>query len=64
MFSWIVNDTDRNEIQSAYEIVVSDAINEEELWDSGKVSSSKQAYIKYNGKALQEAHAYRWKVKT
>lgn len=64
VFSWIVNDTDRNEIQSAYEIVVSDAINEEELWDSGKVSSSEQAYIKYDGKALQEAHAYRWKVKT
>ena len=64
VFSWIVNDTDRNEIQSAYEIVVSDAISKEEIWNSGKVTSSEQSYISYGGKALQDAHSYVWKVRT
>ena len=64
VFSWIVNDTDRNEIQTAYEIIVSDLISGKEIWDSGKVTSSEQSYIKYGGEALEDAHSYSWKVKT
>ncbi len=64
VFGWLVNDTDRNEIQTAYEIIVSDAITGNEIWDSGKVISSEQSYIKYGGEKLEDAHSYIWKVRT
>ena len=52
-FFWLPQDEDYNEVQTAYEIVVTDGITNEEVWDSGKVLSSEQSNIKYNGDKLK-----------
>ncbi len=63
VFGWIVNDADENDVQTAYEVVVTDEITGTTVWDSGKVSSSEQSYIAYGGE-LESGHPYSWKVKT
>lgn len=62
-FSWLVNDADENEIQTAYEIIVTDEITNKDIWDSGKIASSEQSYVSYSGETLENAHPYSWKVK-
>ncbi|MBQ9599886.1 MAG: hypothetical protein IJR33_08785, partial [Clostridia bacterium] len=44
-FGWIVNDKDKDEVQTAYEIVITDEVTGEKVWDSGKVESSEQSYV-------------------
>lgn len=63
-FSWIVQDADKDEIQTAYEIVVTDAITGETVWDSQKIESSEQSYVKYTGPQLNPGYPYTWKVRT
>lgn len=68
-FSWIVNDTDQNEIQTAYQILVASSLsklNEDngDLWDSGRVASSESSCVEYNGASLSSGSTYFWKVKT
>lgn len=63
-FGWIVSDSDENEVQTAYEIVVTDTVTNEQVWDSQKVESSEQSYIAYSGNDLKDGHPYSWKVKT
>ncbi|MCD8390427.1 MAG: glycoside hydrolase family 78 protein [Firmicutes bacterium] len=63
-FGWIVNDSDYNEVQTAYEIVVTDAMTDTDVWDSGKVASSAQSYVTYGGDTLAEGHPYTWRVRT
>jgi hypothetical protein len=48
--------------QSAYEITV--AKGAAQVWDSGKVSSSRQSYVEYAGPALAHGEAYDWTVRT
>ncbi len=68
-FAWVVNDSNRGEYQTAYQLMV---IADEEdnsgkeliLWDSGKISSSQQYGIVYNGKPLNSTKKYVWKVRT
>ncbi|MGM9936027.1 MAG: family 78 glycoside hydrolase catalytic domain, partial [Candidatus Ornithomonoglobus sp.] len=62
-FGWIVNDSDFNEVQTAYEIIVTDGVTGEIAWDSGKVESSEQSYVACGG-ALKEGYPYSWRVKT
>ena len=58
-FSWKPSSQDLNESQSAYQIKVSKAFDSDEVvWDSGKVESDKQLYVKYEGKALEPATEY------
>ncbi len=68
-FGWVVNDTDRGESQSAYEIIV--ATNEMDIsnnlgdaWDSGKVLSDQQYGVTYAGTPLAKTSQYWWKVRT
>lgn len=63
-FSWLLQDEDDNEVQTAYQIVVTDAISKEEVWDSDQTTSTEQSYVAYAGPALEEAHPYTWKVRT
>lgn len=63
-FGWLVNDTDYNEVQTAYQIVVTDEVTNTDVWDSGKVQSSEQSYIEYGGNDLEDGCPYSWKVKT
>ncbi len=68
-FGWYVNDPDDGEIQTAYQILVASSwanleAGNGDMWDSGKVTSSKQNYIDYEGKQLSPASRYYWKVRT
>ena len=68
-FGWYVNDSDGDEIQKSYRILVASSqsnLDEDkaDLWDSGKVSSGKQNCIFYEGKSLSSATRYFWKVRT
>lgn len=68
-FGWMVNDVDRNEVQTAYQVLVSSSpktlvTGDTDVWDSGKVNSSKQNYIYCKGKALKPGTRYFWKVRT
>lgn len=68
-FSWVVNDTDRGESQTAYQIIVASSLsninsNVGDKWDSGKISSSASTNVKYAGSALSGNTRYWWKVRT
>jgi alpha-L-rhamnosidase len=67
MFGWRPRDVDPSEVQSAYQIVVrSDPPTgrPETVWDSGKVTSSRQEYVPYAGPALEPGASYTWSVRT
>ncbi|MCK9412524.1 MAG: family 78 glycoside hydrolase catalytic domain [Prolixibacteraceae bacterium] len=68
-FGWYVNDPDKNEIQSAFQILVATspsklASDNGDIWNSGKVGSRKQNYVYAEGKPLMAATRYYWKVRT
>ncbi len=68
-FSWEVNDSDRDEKQSAYEIIVASSeaiINADngDIWSSGRIYSSKQNGVFYQGTDLCGRTKYWWKVCT
>lgn len=67
LFSWQINAGQRNQLQSAYQIRVSDnpeylKNTEGNLWDSGKINSGQSVLV---GAAfnLKPAQTYYWKVK-
>jgi len=66
-FSWMLQSTQRGQLQSAYQVFVATApgkLNEKQadLWDSGKVVSDKSVNVVYNGKALSSGQKCWWKV--
>src|SRR5262249_55599460 len=62
--SWQLSAPDRNESQTAYEIVVSDVFRGAgSVWNSGKVSSSQSLFVVYGGAALQPGKKYSWRVR-
>jgi alpha-L-rhamnosidase len=67
-FSWQLQSALRNQSQSAYRILVADNLDDVKnlkgkIWDSKKVVSDKSILVHYNGKRLNPAHQYFWKVK-
>jgi alpha-L-rhamnosidase len=56
-FSWTPRHDGRNQIQTAYQIVVDGA------WDSGKVASRATSQVEYAGRPLRSNRAYRWRVR-
>lgn len=67
-FSWIVSDIKKNILQTAYRILIADDpgfihAGKGNVWDSGKISSSRSAGITYNGQALKPGTIYYWTVK-
>jgi len=65
--SWELQSTQRNIIQTAYRIIVSDDSmllknNTGNIWDSKKINSNTSIQVSYNGKALLSAKKYFWKV--
>ena len=62
-FSWQMKalDTKRGDVQTAYQIVVSDAKNQV-VWDSKKVNSDLSHGIEYAGTPLKPTTRYTWKV--
>lgn len=68
-FSWELSDVSRGTIQSAYRLLVSSTPekldrNEGDLWDSGKKMSDQTIQVIYQGKPLQSATRYYWKVQS
>ncbi len=66
---WQVNDRRRGAGQTAYQIVVSNSLdnlnrNKGDIWDSGKIESDQSAHVVYDGPALKSRTRYYWKVKT
>ncbi len=67
-FSWTLTSRKRNQIQTAYEIIVSDNLkdikaNKGNIWTSGIVNSRQNLHIPFAGKTLQSFTRYYWKVK-
>jgi hypothetical protein len=66
-FSWKTYSEERGFVQSAYQIMVSDApetTDRGNIWNSGKISASQSVLIPYAGKPLQSFAVYYWKVRT
>ena len=67
--SWVMNDPDRGEMQTAYQIIVGTSKenlddNYGDIWDSRKVLSGKSVNIPYDGSILESGKTYYWKVRT
>lgn len=66
--SWTLTSKERNQKQSAYEIIVSDNLADIDqqkgnVWSTGKIVSSQQVNIGYNGVTLKSFTRYYWKVR-
>lgn len=66
-FGWKLESTARNQMQTAYRILVSDqpgqlANNTGNIWDSGKLESDNSIMVRYEGNDLQSGETYYWKV--
>ena len=67
-FNWTISSPGRNHLQSAYEIIVSNKLNEVQqlkgsLWSTGKVTSNQNIHIEYKGSPLQSFTKYFWRVR-
>ena len=67
-FSWALKAPYNGAEQSAYRILVADtrsdlSADSADMWDTGKVSSSDQVNIAYDGKNLESGEKYFWKVR-
>ncbi|SEN64088.1 Alpha-L-rhamnosidase N-terminal domain-containing protein [Mucilaginibacter gossypiicola] len=65
--SWQMQSDARNTTQTAYRVLVADDAakltnNNADIWDSGKVPSNRSLQIACNGKGMQAAKTYYWKV--
>lgn len=68
-FGWHGNDPDPDDIQSAYQILVSSsaeklAAEAGDVWDSGKVGSRMQNHVPAGGSTLESDRTYHWKIRT
>lgn len=68
-FSWRLISDKRNVMQTAYEIRVSDNLqdllkNKNLVWSSGKILSDSSVHVSYKGKELLSNKKYYWQVRT
>jgi alpha-L-rhamnosidase len=66
--SWRIEAPERNQVQSAYQVLVASdakllASDQADLWDSGKVTSCETNQIEYAGAPLQSRQQCFWKVR-
>ena len=60
-FSWTILSDKQNVRQTAYQIVVS--TDKGEVWNSGRVESDQQLWVRYQGQPLKSTTQCTWKVK-
>ena len=65
---WIIESTDRGQMQSAYQVLVSSRkenleAGKADVWNSGKVKSGESTNVVYGGKPLRSRTRYWWKVR-
>lgn len=68
-FGWIVNSSQNNTLQTAYQVLVASSLENirndlGDCWDSGKTITDQSVNIIYSGKILKAGSVYFWKVKT
>ncbi|MBW8015881.1 MAG: Bacterial alpha-L-rhamnosidase [Planctomycetes bacterium] len=68
-FGWVVHSSSKNDMQSAYRILVSSdlkklAKEQGDMFDSSKILSVSSIDVSYGGKPLASRQFYYWKVKT
>ncbi len=68
-FTWIFNQRERGESQSACEIIVASTAalagqGSGDVWGSGKITSSQSVNVAYGGTALARGSRYFWRVRT
>lgn len=66
--SWVLEDDERGQKQTAYQILVAStpetlAKDQGDLWDSGKVTGDRSNHVEYAGKPLASQAACHWKVR-
>ena len=61
-FFWVPRHTEDNELQTAYQVLVSTDAGAN-LWDSGQVKSAETAQITYAGPPLRSNQGYSWRVR-
>ncbi|HYJ37557.1 MAG TPA: alpha-L-rhamnosidase N-terminal domain-containing protein, partial [Chitinophagaceae bacterium] len=66
--SWTFVSNERNQVQSAYEIIVGDSRSAVEksignCWLTGKINTNKHLHIQYKGKPLKSFTRYYWRVR-
>ncbi len=67
-FSWEITSTERGQYQKAYQLLVaSNPIllqdNKGDIWNSGRIKSSENIQIEYQGKTINSSTRYYWKVR-
>ena len=60
-FSWQITSNQQDVKQTAYQIIVCD--DKGEIWNTGKVESDQQLWLRYAGKKLQSNTTCTWKLK-
>lgn len=63
-FGWLPQDSAGDETQTAYQVVVRNGRTGAEVWDSGKVASSQEESVPYQGPQLAGGGEYDWSVTT
>jgi alpha-L-rhamnosidase len=69
VFSWIVNDSDQNETQTAYQIMITTSVDKLDhnignVIDTGKVFSDNSSDVEISNLKLNRNTLYYWKVRT
>jgi len=67
-FSWLLESKEKNQLQSAYEIIVSNNPGDIQQgkgneWQTGKINSSQSIQVEYTGKDLTSFTKYYWRIK-
>ncbi len=66
--SWLLSSRQRDQKQTAYQVLVAGrseklATDNADIWDSGKVVSEKSVHVIYDGRPLESGKKYFWKVR-
>lgn len=67
--AWVVKDSGRGQVQSGYQVRLSDVPSDRSstrplVWDSGRVAAAESTGVLYAGPALKTDHTYEWVVRT
>ncbi len=67
-FGWVLKAKEKNQEQTAYELIVSNNYKDiskkkGNVWSTGKVRSSQSVHVEYGGKPLNPFTRYYWRVK-
>ncbi len=62
-FSWQLISGQKNSMQTAYEIRVTNKSGKSVIWSSGKQATDQSTYVPYAGLPLQSAATYYWQVR-